>query len=173
MTTDTHTRVAYDGVIANERPIFARLQLALARLAGRPVRRYHAHIVLRGADGAVKAERHYFNTVTTAGRDGIADQILAAPTLAVPTHMAVGTGTPTGTALGTELDRNALTSKTRSSATVTMVGDWAAGDATGSLTEAGTFDAAGGGNMWMSASFAVINKGADDSLTVSWTLEIS
>jgi hypothetical protein len=81
-------------------------------------------------DGNVVEEREA-NTVTTAGKNGIADQILASPTLGKPTHMAIGTGTPSGNALGTELDRNALTSKTRSGAVVTMVGDWAAGDGTG------------------------------------------
>jgi hypothetical protein len=87
--------------------------------------------------------------------------------------MAVGTGSPSATALGTELDRNALTSKTRSNAVITMVGDWVAGDGTGALTEAGIFDAATAGNMWTSASFSVINKGANDTLQISWTLTYS
>lgn len=126
-------------------------------------------LVLRGPDGTVK-ETRVANTVTTAGKNGAADQLLASPTLGKPTHMAIGTGTPSATALGTELDRNALTSKTRSGAVVTMVGDWAAGDGTGALTEAGVFDAASAGNMWLSASFAVVNKGANDTLQITWTL---
>jgi len=129
-------------------------------------------IQLFGPDGVLK-ETRVCNTVTTAGKDGIADQILAAPTLGKPTHMAVGTGTPTATALGAETDRNANTSKTRSGAVVTIVGDWAAGDATAALTEAGTFDAGAAGNMWMSTSFAVINKLAADTLKITWTLTIS
>jgi hypothetical protein len=68
------------------------------------------------------------------------------------------------------LDRNALTSKTRSNAVVTMVGDWAAGDGTGAITEAGIFDAASAGNMWVSASFSTINKAAGDTLQITWTL---
>ena len=126
-------------------------------------------ITLRGPDGKVKEVREE-NTVTTAGKAGAADQLLAAPTLGKPTHMAVGTGTPSGTALGTELDRNALTSKLRSGAVVTMVGDWAAGDGTGALTEAGIFDASGAGNMYVSVSFSVVNKAAGDTLSISWTL---
>lgn len=128
------------------------------------------HLELRGPDGRIKEERHVKNTVTTAGKAGAADQVLASPTLGKPTHMAIGTGTPTGTALGTEIDRNALTTKTRSTNVVTMVGDWAAGDGTGALTEAGTFDAASAGNMWTSASFSVVNKLAADTLSISWTL---
>lgn len=133
----------------------------------------HFEAVLRGPDGKVKERRRIFNTVTTAGKNGIADQILAAPSLNKPTHMAVGTGTPSGTALGVENDRNALTSKTRANAVVTMVGDWAAGDASAALTEAGVFDAATTGNMWLSTTFAVINKGASDTLQITWTLTIS
>lgn len=90
-----------------------------------------------------------------------------------PTHMAVGTGTPSSTALGTENDRNALSTKTRSNAVVTMVGDWAAGDATAALTEAGVFDASSSGNMWLSSSYSVINKGANDTLQITWTFTIS
>lgn len=134
---------------------------------------YHVRIVLRDQYGNIKETREFFNTVTTNGKEGIADNILATPTLGKPTHMAVGTGSPAANALGTELDRNGLTSKTRSGAVVTMVGDWAAGDGTGAITEAGVFNQSSGGNMWLSASFAVINKGALDTLQISWTLTVS
>ena len=170
--TDTHTRVAYDGVVANRRPSLAWLRLLAARALRRPVHRWHFHATLRGPDGQIKTERHYWNTVTANGLIGIADQILDAPALGVPTHMAVGTGSPGANGLGTELDRNALTSKTRSGATITFVGDWAAGDATGALTEASTQDGAAGGNAWTTASFDVINKGANDVLSAEWSLEI-
>lgn len=129
-------------------------------------------IVLRGPDGVEKDRREIHNAVTTAGKNGAADQILAAPTLAKPGWMAIGTGSPAATLLGTEIDRNALTSKLRAGAVVTMVGDWAAGDGTGALTEAGVFDivTANTVNMWMSVSFAVVNKLAGDTLSISWTL---
>lgn len=133
----------------------------------------NVHIVLRDKDGNIKYEGVH-NTVTTAGKNGIADQILASPTLNKPTYMAVGTGAYAGgAALTTELDRNALTSKTRSGAVVTMVGDWAAGDGTGTLTEAGIFDAASTGNMWCGASFGAITKGASDTLQITWTLTVA
>ena len=134
---------------------------------------FNMHIVLRDKHGNIKDERKIHNTVTTAGKNGIADQILASPSLGKPTHMAIGTGSPAANALGTELDRNALTSKTRNNAVVTFVGDWAAGDGTGAITEAGIFDASSSGNMWASQSFSVINKGASDVLSISWTLTVS
>lgn len=129
-------------------------------------------LTLRDENGKVKEVR-VCNTVTTAGKNGAADQILASPSLNKPTHMAIGTGSPGGSALGSELDRNALTSKTRSGAVVTMVGDWAAGDGTGTLTEAGVFDAGASGNMWLSASFGAVTKAAGDTLSISWTLTYS
>jgi len=132
----------------------------------------NVHLILWDSEGKIKHESIH-NTVTTAGKNGTADQILLSPTLNKPTHMAIGTGTPSGTALGTELDRNALASKTRSGAVVTMVGDWAAGDGTGAITEAGVFDASSSGNMWLSASFSVINKAAGDTLQITWTLTVS
>ena len=125
---------------------------------------------LRGPDGSLKEYREVHNTVTTAGKAGVADQVLASPSLGKITHMAIGTGSPASNALGSELDRNAFTSKTRLSNVITVVGDWAAGDGTGAITEAGTFDASSSGNMWMSSSFSVVNKAAADTLTITWTL---
>lgn len=130
-------------------------------------------IELRDRFGNIKDRRELHNTVTTAGKNAIADQLVAAPTLGKPTHMAIGTGTGGTTALTTELDRNALTSKTRSGAVVTMQGDWAAGDGTGAITEAGVFDASSTGNMHLYTSFAVVNKLASDTLSIVWTLTIS
>ena len=132
----------------------------------------NVHIVLRSSDGSIKHESVH-NTITTAGKNGVADQILASPSLGKPTHMAIGTGSPSSTTLGTELDRNILTSKTRSGNVVTMVGNWAAGDGTGVITEAGIFDASSGGNMWVSSSFTAINKTAGDTLEITWTLTIN
>jgi len=58
---------------------------------------------------------------------------------------------------------------------VTMVGDFAAGVGTGAVTEAGIFDVVTQNtvNMWVSASFSVVNKGALDTLSISWTLTFS
>ena len=90
--------------------------------------------------------------------------------------MAVGTGTVApavgDTALGAESARVALTSKTRSTNVLTMVGDYAAGVATAALTEAGAFNAATTGDMYSRATFAVINKGANDTLKITWTYTI-
>lgn len=159
------------GVRANRK--MGKLKYFLARIGVGNAIPMHVGIVLRGPDGSIKQTQRIFNTVTTAGKNGIADQILASPTLGKPTHMAVGTGTGGTTSLNSETDRNALTSKNRSGAVVTMVGDWAAGDATAALTEAGVFDAGSTGNMWLYTTFSTVNKGASDTLQITWTLTIS
>lgn len=136
--------------------------------------KHNVRIVVRGPDGAIKHESVH-NAVTTAGKAGVADQILASPTLPKAGWMAIGTGSPAATLLGTEIDRNAFTTKTRSGAVVTMIGDWAAGDGTGTITEAGLFDVvtANTVNMWASASFTGIVKAAGDTLQITWTLTVS
>jgi hypothetical protein len=143
----------------------------MPKLAGTLKIKDNVRLVLRGPDGKIKEVR-VANTVTTAGKNGSADQLLLSPTIAKPGWMAVGTGTPSATLLGAEVDRNALTSKTRSGAVVTFVGDWAAGDATAAITEAGVFNVvtANTVDMFVSASFAVITKGALDTLQITWTL---
>ena len=102
-------------------------------------------LVLRGPDGRERDRREVHNTTKTAGKEALADHILldANRTPGKQTHMAIGTATPAATLLGAEIDRNAVTSKTRSGAIVTIIGDWAAGDGTGTITEAGLFEQAG------------------------------
>jgi hypothetical protein len=133
------------------------------------------HLALYDENGNLKDERTIHNTVTAAGKAGIADQVLASPSLSKMGWMAVGTGSPASTLLGAEIARVAFDSKNRSTNVVTVVATFPAGTGTGALTEAGTFDVvtANTVNMWMSASFSVINKGALDSLVITWTLTIS
>ena len=115
------------------------------------------------------------NLVVTAGKEWVADRMNDVNT--VMTHMAVGTGTTAAaagdTALGTQLDRNALTSTTVTSNTIEYACTWAAGDGTGALTEAGIFDASTGGDMLARTVFSVVNKGASDSMTITWTITVS
>tara|TARA_B100001079_G_C16043177_1_gene353767 strand:- start:52 stop:474 length:423 start_codon:yes stop_codon:yes gene_type:complete len=115
------------------------------------------------------------NLVVTAGKNWVADRMNDANT--VMTHMAVGTGTNAAaagdTTLQTENDRNALTSTTVTDNAVAYVATWAAGDATAALTEAGIFDASSSGDMLARTVFSVVNKGAADSMTITWTITVS
>jgi hypothetical protein len=117
------------------------------------------------------------NLVVTAGKEWVADRMADANT--VMTHMAIGTGTTAAaagnTTLVTELDRNALTTSggTVSGATIVYASTWAAADGTGAITEAGIFDAASTGDMLARTVFSVVNKGAADSMTITWTITVS
>jgi hypothetical protein len=134
------------------------------------------HIALFNEDGGMKEERFLENLVTTAGKTAIASR-LDGTTTAVMSHMAVGTGTTAAniadTTLVTEIDRNALDSSTPSTNTEIYVCTWAAGDGTGALTEAGVLNASSSGTLLCRTVFSVINKGASDSLVITWTITIS
>lgn len=134
------------------------------------------HVELFDADGALKDERLIENLIVTIGKNGVTDQLIASPTIGKPTHMAIGTGTNApaagDTTLQTENARSALTSKTRSTNVLTMVGDYAAGTGTGAITEAGVLDAASAGNLYSRATFSAVNKAAGDTLKVTWTYTV-
>lgn len=137
----------------------------------------NVELVLRDKDGNVKQIEKAENLIVTTGVAGIVDRLLASPTIGVPTHAGVGTGTTAAaagdTTLQTEVDRNALTSKNRSGAVLTMVADWAAGDATAAITEAGIFNASSSGTLFSRVVFSVINKAAGDTLQITWTWTLS
>jgi hypothetical protein len=137
----------------------------------------HVLVELFGPDGELKETREVHNLVVTAGKQHIADQLSSAPGQGAMSHMAVGTGSTApaagDTALGTEIDRNALTSRTDAGAVVTYVGDWAAGDATNAaIAEGGIFNASSAGTMLARATFTAINKGASDTLKITWTVTV-
>ena len=138
------------------------------------------NIELFGPDGKVKEKREINNLMVNVGEAHIADQLASTPGENAMSHMAIGTGTtaPTSanTTLENEIDRNALTSRTQGAGgddnDVIYVGDWAAGDGTGAITEAGILNAAAVGVLLARATFAAINKGASDTLKITWTVTI-
>jgi hypothetical protein len=95
----------------------------------------------------------------------------------VMSHMAVGTGSTAAaaadTTLGTELNRQSLTSTTVTDNALAYVASYAAGTATGSLTEAGIFNASSAGTMLCRTVFGTVTKAADDSMTITWTITVS
>ncbi len=133
-------------------------------------------VILTDSNGVIKDEREINNLVVSTGLDFIASR-MKDTTADAMSYMAIGTGTTAAaagdTTLGTELDRNALTSTTVASNVTTYVASWAAGDGTGAITEAGIFNAVSGGTMLARTVFDVVNKGANDSLTITWSITIS
>ena len=128
---------------------------------------------LFGADGALKREWSAKNTVTALGDAHVADQLSDQGNAAM-SHMAAGSGTGGTTTLNSEEGRVALDSTTQGAAgddnDVIYVATFPAGTATAALTEAGVFNDASAGVLFVYATFAAINKGAADSLVITWTL---
>ena len=116
------------------------------------------------------------NLVVTAGKGYVASRIKDASATAM-SHMAIGTGSTAAaasqTALGSESARTGLTSTTVSGADIVYVDTFAAGTGTGAITEAGIFNASSSGDMLCRTVFSVVNKGASDAMTITWTVTVS
>lgn len=130
--------------------------------------------------GNVKQEMST-NIVVNTGLAYIISRMKDATAVAA-SHIAIGTGTTaaaaTQTALITESARVALASTTIVTTTVTgdalqYVATFPAGTGTAAITEAGIFNAASAGTMIARTMFAVINKGALDTLTITWKITIA
>lgn len=133
-------------------------------------------MVLRDVNGNVKEEQEINNLVVNSGLDFIASRMKDGTATAM-SNMAVGSGTTAAaagdTALESELGRAALTSTTVTDNAVAYVATFGAGVGTGAVTEAGIFNAGAGGDMLCRTVFSVVNKAADDSLQITWTVTLS
>jgi hypothetical protein len=137
-------------------------------------------IVLKDKAGNVKEQRDVKNLVVNTGLAYIASR-MKDTTKGAMSHMALGSGTTAAAATDTDLgtllgSREALDSTTISGANnekVVYVSSFEAGDATGAVTEAGIFNAATSGDMLCRTVFAVVNKSADDTMSVTWTITLS
>ena len=136
--------------------------------------------VLTDENGNVK-QQDSKNLVVNPGLAFIVSRMIGT-TAAVMSHMAVGTGTTAAaaaqTALVTESARVALTSSTQVTTTVAndsvqYVATFGPGVATAAITEAGLFNANAAGTMLARTVFPVINKGALDTLTLTWKVTVA
>lgn len=132
-------------------------------------------IVLRDKDGNVKQEQTVPNLVVNDGLYFITERMVG-NTPAIMSHMAIGSGTvaaAAGDTTLTQLGRVALTSDNQVNNTVTYVATFPAGTGTGAVTEAGIFNSATTGDMLCRTTFAVVNKAADDVMTINWTVTLN
>jgi hypothetical protein len=134
-------------------------------------------IVVKDKDGKVKEARKENNLVVNAGLTYICSRMVSTSATAM-SHMAVGSGTTTPSGTQTDLVstlgvREPLDSSTSSSNTVTYTSSFEAGDGTGAITEAGIFNASTGGTMLCRTTFPVVNKGANDTMSITWTITLS
>lgn len=116
------------------------------------------------------------NLVVTAGKGYVASRMKDTSATAM-SHMAIGSGNTSAaagqTALVSELARTGLTSTTVSGADIVYVDTFAAGTGTGAVTEAAILNASSGGTMLCRTVFSVVNKGASDAMTITWTVTVS
>ena len=119
------------------------------------------------------------NLVVTAGKAWVA-QRMEGVTLGVMTHMGIGTGTTAAVIANTDLEtvtgaRLALTDSGGivAGSVITFACSYPAGAHTAAITEAGIFTASTSGTMLARTVFTVVNKGALDSMTISWAVTIS
>tara|TARA_B100000424_G_C22810602_1_gene434168 strand:+ start:262 stop:705 length:444 start_codon:yes stop_codon:yes gene_type:complete len=137
-------------------------------------------IVLRDANGNVKESKTVENLVVNSGL-AYAISRMTGTAKNVMSHMGVGSNstapsasdTDLGTTLGSReaLDSTTITGSNNES--VQYVSSFEAGDGTGAIVEAGLFNASSGGDMLCRTTFSVINKGASDTLSLTWTITLS
>lgn len=134
-------------------------------------------ITVTNPDNNVVQEVVVPNLVVTAGKNWIAGRMYDTGIPDEMSHMAIGTGNTAAaagdTGLGTEAGRVALTSTTVTNNSVAYVATFPAGTGTGAITEAGIFNASSGGTMLCRTVFSVINKGAADTLGITWTVTVN
>lgn len=116
------------------------------------------------------------NVVVTDGKGYVASRMKDATATAM-SHMAIGTGSTAAaasdSALGNEAGRVSLTSTTVTNNEVAYVATFGAGTGTGAITEAGILNASSSGTLLCRTVFSVVNKGAADSMTITWTVTVS
>jgi len=138
-------------------------------------------LTLIDENGKIKQQDEH-NLVVSAGLAYIASRMKDATATAM-SHMGVGTGTTPaaagdtalGTALGARvtLDSTTITTTSVTDDSVQYVATFGAGVSTGAITEAGIFNALTGGTMLCRTVFSVINKGALDTLVITWKVTVA
>ena len=134
-------------------------------------------ITVKDKDGQVKEQRHEKNLIVSSGLNFICSRMKDTSDGAM-SHMALGSGTTAAAAGDTDLGsllgaREELDSTTVTDNTITYVSSFEAGDGTGAVAEAGIFNAAAAGTMLCRVVFPVINKAADDTMSVTWAITLT
>ena len=140
-------------------------------------------IVLKDKDGNIKDERLVKNLVVNKGLEYITSRMKSDVSggKALMSHIGLGSGTTSASASDTDLgsilgSREALDSTTISGTNnekIVYVASFEAGDATGAVTEAGIFNASTSGDMLCRTTFSAVNKGASDTMSITWTITLS
>jgi hypothetical protein len=138
------------------------------------------NIVLKDSAGNIKKDLVVKNLVVNAGLAYIVSRMTGTDK-SVMSHMSLGSGAATpaagdtdlGTVLGSRETLDSTTISWTNDEKVVYVSSFEAGDATGAVTEAGIFNASSSGDMLCRTVFPVVNKAADDTMSVTWTITLS
>ena len=132
------------------------------------------HVTVTNEHGEV-VEQRAANLVVTTGKNFTASRMVGTADN-VMSHMALGSNNTAAavgdTALLGELGRVALTAGTATANVVTYTATFGQGVATGGVQEAGIFNASSAGTMLCRVVFAVVNKGANDTIAITWTVTV-
>ena len=144
------------------------------------MKNYKGSVVIKlfDEDGELCDIRRFSNLIVTAGKNFLCTWLAASSqSNAFMPGTAVGTGTnaPTtgDTTLQTEIARvaNVASSSSNVFQTVASMGP---GVGTGAITECGLFSSStSGGTMFARQTFSVVNKGANDTLQITWQITFS
>lgn len=135
------------------------------------------HLLLTGVDGKVKDVREYENTITVLQDATVADR-MAGGTDALIDYTGIGTTSGGKTTASVQLEAQVARVQNDSNTQgagaddndVVHVSTFGAGVGTGAIVEAGLFTGAADTTLMAYQEFSVINKGAGDTLTVTWTV---
>ena len=140
------------------------------------------NIVVTDKNGKTIDTRTIPNLVVKTGRDFIVSRMIGT-SKAVMSHMSIGTSNTTpvanNTTLGTEVARSTLSSSTVGTGgnenVVTYVASFGPNEpvANAAIAESGIFNDGTTGDMLCRTTFPVVNKGTDDTLTISWAITIN
>ena len=131
---------------------------------------------LKDKDGNIKQQFEKQNLIVNGGLDGFMEQVLNSPSIAVPSHMGIGTdGTQpqlSDNDLGSQQGGRQSISKQRNLNEVEFSAVFGPNEPVNSeieIREAGLFNAATGGTLWARITFGVVTKAPDDTFDLSWT----
>lgn len=140
----------------------------------------HWQMELRDEHGHLKDRKQGQNVVTTVGKEFLASYLnsaAAAPATFTMKYIAVGTDATAeaaaNTALGVELARHTGIVSYVSNQIYQVTATFGTGLGTGAIVEYGLFSSSTAGTMFARDTEAVINKGANDTLTVVAQFTIS
>jgi hypothetical protein len=128
-------------------------------------------------DGKLKDRRELKNLIVDTGRAWVIDMINMSSPPARAEYIAIGTGATSpvagNTTLGTEVARSTLQAGTQPDQYTDRVqATFAAGVGTGTITEAGRFNASSAGTLVGRQTFTGIVKSATDSLQITYDFTI-